>query len=256
MNSISDECLENLYSLYSIIGSNKDLGGLYENNDFKYVFSSISIWPNAFFDLNMNTISPDLIDFAFSERNLKSPLPVFITNEDKNLIQVFRNRGYLPIERWTGMEMELNQNYSESKFENNNYEFRIISTTYELSEWTSLVSRELFSNKNLPIIIFSFLITNKNECFGLFYNNRMIGSVLIYYGEMNIAGIYMTCIDKEYRKKGLGKILISNTIDHIRKSKKNKIVLQSTKAACLLYKNLGFTTIKNYNLFWKIKSYE
>lgn len=105
----------------------------------------------------------------------------------------------------------------------------------------------------------------KNALFA-FLNNKVVGIVILVFLKQqklkhiaNIAGVY---VKKEYRSQGIGKKLIEEALDEIKRNKQiikiNLNVNPDQKAAVNLYKKLGFKPIGvlKKDLFVKGKFYD
>jgi predicted GNAT family N-acyltransferase len=83
--------------------------------------------------------------------------------------------------------------------------------------------------------------------------NTIVATTMVFYDAFETAGIYMVCVNKNMRKKGLGEMVMQKTLQSIRYQKYSNIVLQATKMALPLYKKFNFNHTGVCNLLYKVK---
>ena len=251
MQNHQDIVLHNLYALYNSIGGNVRDAQFFSGNHFKILNEKSSVWPNIIYDLNSINLSVSVLDEVINKINDYNFEPVLLLEHNTDAINVLKKKGFLFVDRWTGMSIntfnikkividEAGLACSEIKFE-------------ELPGWLRIVSRELFGGMPLSLDIFSYLMSIGCSLISLKRGNKIIGSCMVFYDDTDVAGIYMVCIEKNERSKGYGKYLINYALEVIANSGKNKAVLQSTRMGLPLYKSLGFTSDNIFNLFIKEK---
>lgn len=248
MCNSSESVYENLYALFDSIGKNVAGVDFIVNDNLSSLTSISSAWPNAVY--NINSSSGELFFQNLSSTNHHSgTLPVVIADHSDDKARLFQKNGYVLIDRWIGMAIESCENSEEVK---NDLEFAFIDLAEEeLDEWLSIASTNLFKGNSLDRDIFVFLIKAGNQLIGLKKNGRIIGVSMVFNDDMENAGIYMFCINKEERGKGYGKQLLNFTLNTIFISGKKKVVLQATRMGVPLYKSAGFIENAKIDLFIK-----
>lgn len=84
-----------------------------------------------------------------------------------------------------------------------------------------------------------------NICIVAEYNNKVIGTATALNHSNKIAWIGMVLVDKSFRGRGVGKMLITNIIGALKNV--NSIKLDATPVGLPLYQKLGF--IEEYNIY-------
>lgn len=249
MSILQNSSIQNLHSLYRYIGSNKEVANFNRNLNFSFIQSHDSAWPNAIYDLKNNCVEEEkeIQKISHKIESKKLPALALVYNDSTNT-KLLKANGFYTIEQWILMEFSL-----ENIVEINNTNCNIVSTEIELQNWINIVQSILFSNKKLDLKIFQYLMQTDTHLFYISQNNKIVGTTLAYIDENNVAGIYMVCINEQYRGKSLAKQLMNFTLNFLQKNKIKKVVLQSTKAGRGLYENLLFKETGITNLIYKIK---
>ena len=87
-----------------------------------------------------------------------------------------------------------------------------------------------------------FLSKNKDLCFVATYNNKIIGSIQ-GATDYKRGYIHHLIVHNDYRKKGIGKKLVSLVINALKKSKLSDVVIlvnNKNKSVISFYKKIGF----------------
>lgn len=249
MSILQNNSINNLHSLYKCIGTNKAIANIGINDNFSFIQSYNSVWPNTIYNFKNNCIEDEKIVKEISDNIIAKKLPeLALVYHDTTNTKLLKTNGFYTIEQWILMELNLERNI---EFEVSNCQ--IVSTETELQSWLNVAQNVLFSNKRLDIKIFQHLMQSKAQLFCIKQKNEVVGTTLAYVDEHNVAGIYMVCINEQYRGKSLAKQLMKFTLNYLQKNNINKIVLQSTKAGLGLYTNLLFKETGITNLIYKIK---
>lgn len=120
-----------------------------------------------------------------------------------------------------------------------------------LSNWIAIVSNVLFQNRKLDPRVFRDGIRNKYlKLFIGYYGGKPSATTLLFLGET--AGIYMVATLPEFRKKGLGRAIMSATHTAAFGLDYNEIVLQSTNEGKPLYSSLGYKAYDSLALFYLV----
>lgn len=254
MSTSKNRYINNLYSLYRSASEFSEVITIKVD-----VYSSIqlknSVWPNATYSSIDDFLSnPKVLNSVTSDIKNKKINPLIISNNDNMDIQILKNNGIYLIDRWVLMYLNLKDFvFNQGALIVDEFEFGKITSDAELPQWTEILSNNLFDGKELNINLFSFLMRDCSDLFYLKLNKKIIGTILVYYDENSIAGVYMVSIDKSERKRGLGGHLINYALTEVKKKGIKKVTLQSTKLGVTLYNSLGFKKNNDINLFYKIK---
>lgn len=244
---------DNLLSLYRHINTfNECINSTHGCIDSIFVHNSG--WPDlSYVSKSLNEVNSDFVSnieewFETTRKNNTSPLLIIPENKYNKLF--FKKNHFFEINKWLSMYIRVNR---EILVDNKFYNIQPVQT-HTLSEWLQVVSKSLFNDKIISKSLFTFIMQDKNDLLALYHNDKIIATSLIHYNHSsNNAGIYMVAVDPEYRRQGIGKILMSHTLNHIQKQKIENIYLQSTKEAISLYNSLGFHPTNYIYLLWKIK---
>ena len=249
MSISQNSSIQNLHSLYQYIGNKKNVVDFNIEDNYCFIQSHYSAWPNVIYNLKnkFNVDEKEVQEISNKIVSKELPALALIYNDATNT-RLLKEYGFYTIEQWVLMELNLE---SEIKYVNNNC--NIVRTEIELQSWLNVVQRVLFANKTLDIRIFQYLMQKTTSFFYIIQNNEVVGTTLAYVDENNIAGIYMVCLNEQYRGKSLAKQLMNFTLKYLQKRSINKVVLQSTKEGIGLYKNLLFKESGIINLIYKIK---
>lgn len=247
----SDINLRNLFSLYHLIASKCEKIKKYDRGIYKIIMAESSVWPNAIFNIDLNSQPQIFLENINKDLKRFSVKPILISQHSDEEIDFLRRNDFLLIDRWTGMSLNLSDQTS-SFFSN---EFGIACREVnenDLDIWLKILTEGLFANRVLSLDIFSTLMASGSSRFILLEKDSVaLGCSMIFYDDDNTAGIYMVCIKKEERGKGYAKHLLGYTLDVIRSLNKSKVVLQSTRMGVPLYKSFNFNVENIYNLFIK-----
>ena len=242
----------NLFSLYKETVQADHGICIHDFGKFKVLENRTSAWPpNIAYDINTDYLDERLINSIEYEMNNLGLHPFVIGELKNDDLEVFEKHGFKPIEQW--LEMQLIGLELPKKIRQPDEVETFLIDEGEFDEWTAIVSRVLFKGKTLDSKIFRHLETKGAKIAGMKVNGKWAGTSVTYLDDQGGAGIYMVCIDEEYRGKGFGKWLVNISLEEIKKSGINRCFLQSTKKGINLYKSMKFEKTGNYYLYWKIK---
>jgi len=249
MTILENNSIQNLHSLYQHIGNNKSVVNSNIVDNYSFIQSYNSAWPNAIYNVKNNCIEDEKQLQEISSKILAKELPALaLIYNSKTNTNVLKSQGFYTIEQWILMEVNL-----DTEVDNNNNNCHVVSSKVELQSWLCLVEQVLFGNKTLDIRIFEYLMQANTHFFYVKQNDQIVGTTLAYIDENNLAGIYMVCINEQFRGKSLAKQLMKFTLNYLQEKSIKKVVLQSTKAGLGLYTSLLFKETGIINLIFKIK---
>lgn len=177
-----------------------------------------------------------------------------LTNENisEESIEYLKHLGFVPVTFWTNMiTHHLDPMVIESVPEFNIIEINS-ENKLELEDWISIVQDSLFAKKNLDSDLFANAIKGgKVSCFIGKYKGLPISTFMLFKG--TDAGLYMVATRLEYRKKGIGKVMIDYAHAIAKESGYRKVVLQSTREGFPLYTSMKYETVDRSMLFINLK---
>ncbi len=242
--------IANLYSLYQCVADNWGDCKIFQYNGFKIIKTEASAWPNMVYDVATDAFTDDFVMNIKASMNAINAGPVVFEPESE-WVDVYKRNGVFPADRWIGMVKT--QLGKEGKSDEKKGVIVRTITENEFSDWSAIVSKELFGGKLLPGKLFLQLPTVNNEYIGLWLDGSLVGTSMIHYDEGGNAGIYMVCVLEQYRGMGLGKLLVEQCYECIKKKGINQCVLQATQKGVPLYTSMGFSAYGNYTLLMKIR---
>lgn len=86
-------------------------------------------------------------------------------------------------------------------------------------------------------------IEKENIFFGAFKNSQIIGTLSYFEETSYTAHLTAFAITKEFQKKGIGKKLVTNLIQHLRSKNFEKVVVDAREEAVEFYKKCGFIVL-------------
>lgn len=245
--------IKNLFDLYSASEEVSSDVSILHTDSFKIIYSKNSCWPNIVYDLDKNNFNENSLAILCKLLVEKKFHSLIIGPDSNELIKLLRTSYILPINQWLCMYKELDK-YRSLLFYEDAYTIIKMDTPDDITEWVNLVEESLFNGNKLNAAIFKNLMqANKVTLIAIRNDEKIIGATMIYWGEQHSAGIYMLCTKKEFRGRGVGKILLDYSFKEILNSKGKFCVLQSTNEAIILYDKMGFTKRDTINLYWKVK---
>lgn len=247
---MNKENLNNLFSLYAAIEKINPGTSILDFDEFQIVKTDNSVWPNIAFGIKEDEISAAVINAIEGEMQKVNMHPLVICSDNPCCLANFKRQKFRPIQQWHAMYLDELGNQNNRKT-SNQFDLNLLKDT-DIISWTSLVSEVLFKSDYLDPGIFNFLAQDGAELVGLKIGSQLVGSAMIYYDNDGYAGIYMVAIQPEFRRQGLGKLIIIFCLDQIKGNKRDKCFLQSTGAGIPLYNSLNFKKSGNYFLYWKM----
>jgi GNAT superfamily N-acetyltransferase len=252
MGTENDINLTNLFSLYQKIGSGYKESEVFGFDDFKVVRTIGSPWPNTAYSIEEHKITESVIAAIGSEMKDLQMMPAIILNYIPGMLDVLKPQGFMPVEQWTGMS-RTGIRTKPPVAASAGVSISLINDQEGTKSWTDIVSRVLFGGKYLDCGIFGLLRSEGAELIGISIGNEPVGSLMLYFDENGIPGIYMVCVKADHRGKGLARLIVGYCLDRLKQNNIDTCYLQSTKMGLGLYKALGFQESVKYVTCCKIK---
>jgi len=252
-NEIAALIEHNLHDLYIFIANKCNNYKLHLSDNFSFIKSETSSWPNFIF----NTILTENFENYITkinkdiENNIIPPLWVVSPNsKPDNLGDLIENYGFRLTMQWPGMALDLvNFKY---KYPPNDIEVKQVINLQDLNDWFNIVNYELFPFKKFKENIFESLLYDKQVKLLIAKINDIPVATSMLFVSSGVAGIYMVAVSQKYRKKGLGTIITLKTIDEAIKLNCEICCLQSTEMAENMYKSIGFKEFCKFDIYWKV----
>lgn len=250
MHSNLNKSLFNLNSLYKLISKYNEVDLFSKNGTYSSIKLKHSAWPNANYNFIENIFDTDAHINKFATEITSNNLPLLsLTHHQFCDEESLKKNGFYIIDKWVCMDLDIENTVIDIVNDDN---ISIVQEE-EIDKYLSCAETVLFGNKKLNKGLFSFLLNNKVKLFAIMQNGIAISTTLTFIDENNVAGIYMVSSLKEYQGKGLGKRLMSFTLQQIKNKNVKQVTLQSTRAGVKLYTKLGFTQNQPINLIYKLK---
>jgi len=196
-------------------------------------------WPQFLFTVSdeMAMLEHELIK-GLKELNWPVYAIVKFENEKNELIELLRHIGFMPLERWPMMYLEIDANYTKS-----NDIMRKVDTL----QLCNLINEVHFSKKPLTLSFFNSLEKIKQcKTYGMFSNDEIVAGC-VTYGEGTNSGIYMMATNENARGNGWGQKLITSVINDGIKNNIKSFTLQATEQSKGFYEKMGFI-LSGYSL--------
>lgn len=249
MNISNNNSIQNLHLLYKKLSNCKQIE-LIEQRNYSVLIANQSIWPNLIYSDKIDYLNDDFILNRIISNIEKDDLPSLLFNYEECFNnEKLKSKNIYLIDKWSLMDLDLNIDLVNV----DKYHFEKISTHKDIEDWVKVLSNNLFANKKLNSTIFRYLVNNGCELLQLKMENQIIATSLVYYDNNNVAGIYMVSVNKVFRGKGYGKLMMHYTFNCINEKKIKTITLQSTKSGFAMYSSLNFNQTGHINLFYKTK---
>lgn len=248
-----DLCDFNNFSLFDQLSA-MEAGVISGGNDSaKFIKHESSPWPNVIYNIKILHDEATLFSSLLQLIEGHSLQPLVFCDEVLVDPSSFKVHRFLPIDRWTKMQLDLNS-FAPQDGAPGFLSSELRGGEGQLQHWLDIVSRTLFNGKKLDLGLFAKMVESPDFKFhmGLF-NGVPVSASLTYIDKNNIAGIYMVSTLSEYQGKGFARILLGNVLSDISREGIKTCVLQSTKAGLKLYSRMGFQSFGHLNLYWKIK---
>jgi len=241
---------QNLFSFYRI-GIKERSRNDYKMLDYSYAGER---WPTRVWIKNKEVYDEEELERFFSDDFFKGKnISWFLENcSTGNQIRDFViKKGYTFLYESAGMIKDC-QDFIFSPYADLSAE-KVI-TEYKLEIFKEIVSKGLFERNpgEISESIFMNLFKNKNiELYLLSEKNNYIGTGGIFLDSSKSGGIYMICIDKDFRKRGYGKYITSLCMNRIRDLGYRYCVLNATLLGEPIYKELGFVSPVSFYILRK-----
>lgn len=247
-----DLCDFNNFSLFDQLSA-MEAGVISGGNDSAtFIKHESSPWPNVIYNVKILHGEENLFSSLLQLIEGHSLQPLVFCDEVLVDPSTFKVHRFLPIDRWTKMQLDLNSYVPQNG--TSGFLSSVVSGQDQLQDWLEIVSRTLFNSKKLDLGLFTKMIESPDFMFHIgLLNGFPVSASLTYIDKNKIAGIYMVSTFSEYQGKGYARMLLENVFSDLLKEGIITCVLQSTKAGLKLYAKMGFQSFGHLNLYWKIK---
>jgi ribosomal protein S18 acetylase RimI-like enzyme len=240
-----EKALYNLFELYRSIADCNDSVTINYFEGFAAIESSNSAWPNMIYSGSPEFLSTESqVNNFCSFNNL--PQTILVNNDfvDWNLL---KSKKIYPIDKWTLMVLSRGIETVNSRDE---IDIFLVQDEKDLFCWCEVVSKVLFANKIIDSKLFG---SNKEmDLVMAKIEDEVIATSLVFYDNQNVAGIYMVSVLPEYRRRGIGELLMNFSLKIALQKRVSEVVLQSTNAGLELYKKMGFQGSQNIIVGFKL----
>lgn len=243
--------LSNLIELYELVGHSKANVQSIMATNFKAINARGSEWPKMVYSFDIESIGDFVLKYWSGTCQLSfSKIPVLVPS-DPEILRKLKTYGFRVVTQWVEMCYDI-PNHIWGVSDEGLFIGRV-SSELDLQEWVHIVDQELFGSKGLDLSIFSYLRQAGADLVLVRIGGIAISTALIFYDSQGVAGIYMVCVSKQFRKRGVGKRLMRYCFDVILLKGIKKCVLQATAEGVHLYESLGFFHTGSYYLLMKVK---
>lgn len=247
-----DLCDYNNFTLFDHLSAMKS-GVCSGNNEVaSFIKHENSAWPNVVYNIATRDADESLFDSIgrlIEENHLQ---PLVFCDADSVEPNDFKAHKFLPIDRWTKMQLDLNSYVP--RITDSAISCSSIKVIGPLHDWLDVVSQTLFSGKKLDLLLFSEMLALPEFKFHIgVVNDVPVTASLVFIDSNNVAGIYMVSTLSAHQGKGYARMLLDFVFADLLICGISKCVLQSTKAGLKLYTQMGFQSFGHLNLYWKLK---
>jgi ribosomal protein S18 acetylase RimI-like enzyme len=242
---------DNLWSLYHLVAKELRLpNGI--SYSYCYVKSLPSPWPDFIYEATFKKeeAGKSITEIAGLAQN--SLIPAFwITDpgfEDECKPKLVAN-GFKLVMKWPGMVYVADKPIICKR--NDSVTIKKVETISELTSWFKIAEKNLFHGKSFQREYYNLLKVDGLLFYMVFFNQIPVGTVLVHTTGKT-AGCYMVSVLEEYRNKGIAHAFMQKVIKQLFENKTEYIVLQANVESVKLYKKLGFNSIGDFDIYWKI----
>ena len=238
--------LSNLVQYYRCFENGDKVHYLRENG-LQLIINKSSGWPN--FILGGKEINGD--DIAETVKNILAERypPFWIVRNNENQERLFREHGFLLVNRWAGMGMTLTNDQEHDDLPGG---FSIINVENpdQMKHWFSVAEPVVLKNHRVNFEQFRKILPGKELLFFVGYQlDRPVTSASLLLSD-SAAGIYLISTNPSFRMNGYGTAITKHMLRIARQSGYQRVVLHANPKAIPLYYNLGFKSFCDLNIFW------
>lgn len=242
---------QNLWSLYHLVAQELGLPNG-SSNSYSFVKSLPSPWPNFIYKATFEkeVAGKSIIEIAGLAQN--SIIPAFWIT-DPGFDEAYKSKlvvnGFKLVMKWPGMVYVADKPIICKK--NDSVTIKKVDTISELTSWFKIAERNLFHGKSFQSKYYNLLRVDGLLFYRVFFNDTPVGTVLIHTTGKT-AGCYMVSVLEEYRNKGIAFAFMQKVIKQLHDDQTEFIVLQANAESVKLYEKLGFNSIGDFDIYWKI----
>lgn len=217
-----------------------------EGNDYNWVKSNGNYWPSGIFDLKLQGENKKSIVEDMVTKMKSGQLPATVMTGRSLKLQdydaIFNRYGLSRKYEAAGMAIDLNK---INEFENlMGLTISIAEDRETLLEWCKIVGSELFGGSEDYVMDFystvlKTLDKEKFKCFVGKYNEKVVATSFLYLNN-GIAGIYFVANHREYRSRGIGRLITLAPLFYARERNYKIAILQASPLGEVIYKKIGF----------------
>lgn len=240
----------NLWELYRLVAGHLKLP-IYESQGLSFINAAPSPWPYfVYIDHKTKNISD--LTAHISENIIQKKIPPFIISSPLQTMQPYihtlQDQSIKLVMKWPAMykKMDLKPSIIETKVS-----LVEVNTQNEITQWFGLAEENLFPGKRFEDIFLNLKSIDSLKFYLCYFENKLAGGLLVHIHE-NIAGIYMVSIYQKLRGMGIGKDMMRLLMEQLRKMDVGTLVLEANNNSEAFYKNLGFESVGNFEIYWKI----
>ncbi len=248
------DSLQNMFELFSQFQGFEDFV-FNKSSNLSSIKAGSSDWPNYTYDLNLldNGVDSIIRDIVLKIQKFEVSPFLLLLKDSYDIEENFYNHGIKKIETWPIMTINVNDlDVFNAKLSGNSDVFCLVETERDLSIWFNLVKKVLFNKRKLNIEHFRKMQFDKQFDLLLIKNQEEgIAASLVFSGD-KYAGLYMVATEDSFRGKGYGKYITKKAVETAKFHGKSFLTLQSSRMAYQMYKNIGFKTLGEIDVYWMI----
>jgi len=240
---------QNLWSLYDTIAKKISLP-MFNESGITGVRSKPSPWPDFIYNTGLEEgenkfkiVNKLVNDGILSPFWITDPYHSF-SNYEK-LLNDYR---FKLIMKWPGMFLKLKHFNIEKR---NELSVITLNTIDQLKTWFDLIEQNLFSGKRFDDKYYQLLDEPSLKFFMILHKGKYLGTTLLHLKE-DIAGCFMVSISKDFQKRGLASWMMQYIINILYEKGIKYLILQANDNSENMYKKLGFSSIGDFEIYWKI----
>lgn len=215
---------------------------------YKWVKGNDKNWPSGIFDIRLDVDSIDEIVKDMAKRMESGLLPRTImtgpSSVPNNYDTYFNKFGI--VRKYEAVGMAINLTEIDLKVESiNNLKISILDEEELLLNWCEIVCVELFRKSSSGFIedfynTIKLALTRENfKCFVAKEKGEIVATSFLYLNN-DIAGVYFVATQKEYRNKGIGKLITKAPLVYAKELGYSIATLQASPLGEIIYKKIGF----------------